>query len=110
MRDYIDKLKDKLSDKAAKYTDNYLDEKGIQVHVKTDFWPSIKVYDSDNQSDSGANSPLKYSIKITNRDGKIIKQLNDIPQTNPVKAAAIVGVVGVGAVLIMLGVRHMFEK
>lgn len=106
MADFLDRLRDK----ANEYTADYLNEKGLQVHLKTDFGPAIKVYDADAPGGNDSKLPIKYSVMITNREGKIIKQLNDAPKTNPLKAAALVGVLGIGTFVIISGLARIIGK
>lgn len=102
MADYLEKLKG--------YAADYLDEKGLQVHVKTDFGPAIKIYDADDPAGDNSPLPIKYSVALTNRNGKVIKQYNPTPATNPIKAGIVVAVVGAGVYFILAGMYSTLKQ
>lgn len=95
---------EKIKDAASGYASDKLDEKGLQIFLKTDFGPAVKVYDADQPGGNDSSLPIKYAVTVTDRNGKRLTGYGEPPATNPLKAALLIGVVGAGIYFLLAGV------
>lgn len=82
---------------------------GIKVHLKTDVSPEKVIYDSDTPSDGGEGL-LKYSIRITTRDGSRIAEYGEPPEINYFKVFVIGGIMVASLFITLKGIKGSYEQ
>lgn len=88
-----------------------LRDEGLQIHLKTDLAPSVKIYDINSpNSESGGDSLIKYGITITNGKGKQLTNYGGQPKTNLLKVAVVYGALSVGLFVIIKGLKGSYVQ
>lgn len=100
-----------LTDDIIKIGFNQIDRNGLQVHLKTDLAPSIKIYDIDSpSSESGGDSLIKYGVTVTDRNGKELSNYGGKPKVNLLKVALLYGVLGAGLFVVAKGLKGSYVQ
>ncbi|MBT8448594.1 MAG: hypothetical protein KJO69_02835 [Gammaproteobacteria bacterium] len=91
-------------------TQESINRAGIQVYVKTDLGPEIKVYDSDDKTveEKSGSALVRYGVQMRTREGRVITEYGQYPQTSLPKLGALLAVAGFGSFIILRGFRSMF--
>lgn len=97
-------------DRLQEWAIDQYQEKGIQVFLKTDIGPELKIYDSDAPASNGEGLPIKYGVQVRDRSGNSLGKYGDYPATNPVKAAAVLAVIGLGLFVLTAGIMRSVGK
>jgi len=107
MRGIFDDLKEKLAKKAVKY----YDRAGPTVSVKTNLTPEITLFDSSKPGEpkTNANKFLKYSVIVRNKNGEILYQQGEYPETDKMKTAVIYTGLAIGAYVFLRGLGVIFK-
>lgn len=87
-----------------------VDTRGVQVYLKTDIGPELKIYDSDAPASSGEGLPIKYAVRVTDRQGNQLTGYGEPPATNPIKAAIFAGVILAGVYLALTGLVRISDR
>lgn len=90
--------------------DEFLHREGVQIFVKTNLGPKIKIYDSDNPETVDGDSIVKVGIKIQERDGDTIVSAGGWPETNYLYAGVIVVSVLSLMYVIVQGIKRQIPK
>ena len=108
MHGFFDDIKQKLAEKAVKY----YDRTGPTVSVKTNFTPEITLYDSSKPSDKKTNTNkfLKYSVIVRNKNGEILYQQGEYPETDKMKTAVIYTGLAIGTYIFLRGLGVIFKS
>lgn len=85
------------ADFISHYVDAKLQSKGVQVYIKTNLGPTLKVYDARNQN--AGPGLLKAGITIKDADGRTLMQTEQPPTDIFLSIAAGVSVFGVAYLL-----------
>lgn len=88
--DYRDSLVAKGQDKLL----TQFKDEGIQVFIKTDLTPELKVFDSATLEKSvNTNNPpiVNVGVRVIDKKGKELYNYGGFPETNPLKAIALYG-------------------
>lgn len=102
MADYLEMLQG--------YAVDAIEAKGVKVFLKTDIGPEIQVYDSDAPASNGEGLPIKYAVRVTDRNGKAITQYGEPPATDTIKASIIWGGMGFAMYIMLSGVARIINK
>lgn len=90
-----------IKDDLMGFANQAIASEGVQIWVKTDFGPSVKVYDSDDPP-SDEPSIIKYGVEVRDRSGAKITGYGEMPETNPIKFIGVILLMGLG---VMAAVR-----
>ncbi len=69
-------------------------DEGIQVFIKTDLTPELKVFDSatlDKAVNENSSPLVNVGVRIIDKKGKELYNYGGFPETNPVKSLALYG-------------------
>jgi len=94
-----------FSDVLAKAAMDKAQQRGLQVFVKTNFTPRLKVYDAAQpQSSATAASILKVGVEVKDKTGNNIVKYGSMPETDYFLASALVAIAGAVAFFAIRGV------
>lgn len=100
---------DKLKEKAA----FLYDETGAVVSIKTDITPEIKLFDSGEKTDNQKlprKKLINYALIVRNKNGKILYQQGEYPETNPVKSIMIYSGLGIIGFIFLRGLISISKR
>jgi hypothetical protein len=108
MNGLFDDIKAKLAEKAVKY----YDRAGPTVSVKTNLTPEITLFDSSKHSDPKTNKSkfLKYSVIVRNKNGEVLYQQGEYPETDKIKTTVIYTGLAIGAYIFIRGLGVIFKS
>lgn len=97
-------------DRLQEYIVSEVQERGVKVFLKTDLGPELQIYDSAAPESSGEGLPIKYGVKVRDSQGRTLGSYGGYPATNPIKAAVVGGVLGVGLFVIFAGFLRIIKR
>lgn len=97
-------------DSIKNYARDSVASTGVKVYIKTDLGPELQVFDSDAPAGkSGGALPIRYAVRVTDRNGVELANYGEYPKTSLIKAALVWGALGAGVYLILAGALRTIE-